>query len=85
LVDLKQLNPAKVSLSPLPQPKGVQLIGLETLDKKDLVRFDRKGTYIRYNTSGMRNTIGLPVKENAAEALGKGFIRVIQLCQGAKP
>jgi len=84
-VDLKQLNPTRVSVSPLPQPKGMQLIGLETVDKKDLIKFDRQGSKVRYNTSGMRNTLGLPVKENAAEALGKGFIRVIQLCQGAKP
>lgn len=80
-IDLKQLDPARVSLGPLPKPKGMQMIGLETIEKKDLIKFDRKGTSARYNTMGVRSLAVLPVKENAGEALGKGLQYVIRLCQ----
>ena len=80
-IDLKQLDAARVSLGPLPRPKGMQIIGLETIGNKDLVKFDRKGTSERYNLVGVRSLVGLPVKENAGEAIAKGFQYVIRLCQ----
>jgi hypothetical protein len=79
--DLKDINPAQISLSALGRPKSMQLIELETVGKKDLIKFDRTGTNVRYNTSGVRAVNGFPVKASAGEQIAKAFMHVIRLCQ----
>src|SRR5207237_8831175 len=82
--NLKDINPAQVALAMLPTPKGMQELTLETLGKKDLITFDRKGSYVRFNADGMRSFTALPIKEKAGEAIGNAFIQVIKLCQAQK-
>jgi hypothetical protein len=79
--DLKDINPSQVGLGALPKPKAMQLISLETIDKKDLINFNRKGTTVQYNASGARAIAAFPVKEKAGEALALGLRHVVQLCQ----
>jgi hypothetical protein len=79
--DLKDIDPARVGLGPLAKPKGMQMVSLETIGKKDLVRFDRKGSTVRYNTTGNRPNAAFPVKEKAGEAIAKGFMYTVQLCR----
>ena len=82
-VDLKQIDPAKIGLGPMPKPKSMQIILLETVEKKDAIKFDSQGTSVRYNTVGMRNTTTFPVKESAGESLAKGLMHTIRLCRAA--
>lgn len=82
--DLKDIDPARVGLGPLAKPKGMQMVSLETLGKKDLVHFDRKGSSVRYNAAGNRASAAFPVKERAGEALARGFQYTVQLCQANK-
>ena len=81
--DLKDINASAVAMGPLPQPKKMQLISLETTGKKELIRFVRKGSKDRFNADGSRALTAFPVKEKAGEAIARAFIYTIQLCQGA--
>ncbi len=81
-VNLKEIDPTRISLGAIAQRK-MQLIVLETVEKRDSIKFDRQGTSVRYNANGMRNTTAFPVKETAAESLAKGLMRAIRLCQAA--
>ena len=84
LFNLKDIDASQIGLGPLPKPKQMQLISLETIGKKDLISFERKGSYVRYNANGKRELVALPVKEKAREAIAKGFMQVIRLCQATK-
>jgi hypothetical protein len=79
--DLKDINPTQVGLGPLPKPKAMQIISLETIGKKDAINFDRKGTTVQYNASGARALTTFPIKEKAGEAVALTLMRVVRLCQ----
>lgn len=79
--DLKDINPEQVGLGPLPKPKAMQIISLETIGKKDAIKFDRKGTTVQYNDAGTRALTTFPVKEKAGEAAALALMRVVRLCQ----
>jgi hypothetical protein len=81
---LKDLNAAGVGLNDIPKPKSTQLISLETTNKKDAIKFDRKGSHVRFNTQGMRSLTAIPVAAKAGEPIAKAFVYVIQLCQASK-
>ncbi|MEP7149265.1 MAG: hypothetical protein ABI857_10310 [Acidobacteriota bacterium] len=82
-IELADIDPSRVALGPLPQSK-MQVIVLDTEQNRDTIKFDRKGSKIRYNETGMRNTTSLPVKESAGESLGLGLRHTIQLCRAQK-
>jgi hypothetical protein len=82
--DLKDIDPTRVGLGPLPRPRSMQMVSLETAGKKDLIHFERKGTSVRYNTTGDRSTVAFPVKEKAGEAIAKAFMYTVQLCKTSK-
>jgi hypothetical protein len=79
--DLRDINPGQVGLGPLPKPKAMQIISLETIGKKDAIKFDRKGTTVQYNASGARSLTTFPIKEKAGEAAALTLMRVVRLCQ----
>jgi hypothetical protein len=82
--DLKDIDPGRVGLGALPKPKSMQMISLETVGKQDLIKFDRKGTSVRYNESGARSVAAFPVKEKAGEPIAKAFIYTVQMCRASK-
>lgn len=79
--DLKDINPGQIGLGPLAKPKEMQIISLETTDKKDLINFNRKGTSVRYNAAGTRALTTFPMKEKAGQAVALGLMHVVKLCQ----
>jgi hypothetical protein len=80
-VDLKDLDAARVGLNQLPSPKGMQLVSLETKDKKEVISFDRKGSHARFDTKGQKSLLALPINQRAGEAVARAFVYTIQLCQ----
>lgn len=82
--DLKDIDSGQIALGPLPQPKSMQVILLQTLNKKDAIAFDRKGSTIRYNVSGVRQSTAFPIKEVAGEPIAKSWMHIIKLCQASK-
>lgn len=82
--DLKEMDPRGVGLGALPKPKGMQGVSLATSGGKKLIHYDKKGSQVKYNEKGERAMTMLPIKERAGEAIARGFMYTIQLCQVTK-
>jgi hypothetical protein len=82
--DLIDLDPSRVGLNQAPTPKNVQIVSLETKDKKDLINFDRKGSHKRFDSKGVRSLVAIPINDRAGEAVARAFMYTIQLCQLVK-